>query len=145
AACGRASVLEADARRGDPQIRLKVQTPADCPLTLAANFVSIFEGRALSSSGERRVDLFPTYGSLTGMIVPAVTTEIIITPRAPVPLWSVRAMWGGWGLLAIAGWRIGAMAPIRAIGPPEPDLRSPQYPPKKIGAVSGRRKSGRRT
>jgi hypothetical protein len=50
--------------------------------------------------------LYPVYGALTGVWVPASVKKVIIQPRLILPLWSRIAWVMGWLLLAVALFRV---------------------------------------
>ncbi|MBI2395809.1 MAG: hypothetical protein HYV09_39960 [Deltaproteobacteria bacterium] len=72
--CRDARVVDVQAAPGDPHVRLRVQTGARCPLTVAVNHLSTHRARA----NGQPLATFPIYGALTGMIVPAGATEIAL-------------------------------------------------------------------
>jgi len=84
-----------------------VETPTDCPLTVAMNFATTLESRGFHSDGrEVELKLYPAYGALTGVWVPASVKKVIIQPRLILPLWSRIAWVMGWLLLAVALFRV---------------------------------------
>jgi hypothetical protein len=81
-ACASARVVSAAATPGRNGVRLTLETPADCPLAIAMDFVETLEAHATDASGSaRRAMLFPACGSLTGVWVPAGTRDLLVEAR----------------------------------------------------------------
>ena len=97
ARCSEAKVLGVDSKRGDQHFHIRVQTPADCPLTLATNYVSDF--KVTSVGGSNGLRTFPAYGSLLGVWVPAGTQEINLEIASYTPTWVMGAQLLGLFLL----------------------------------------------
>lgn len=100
--CGKAEVLGVEAARGGQAFRVRVRTTADCPLALATNYATNLR----ATSGAKALPVFPAYGALAAVIVPAGADEITIEARAVIPMWSRIA--GGLGVLLIglSAWMI---------------------------------------
>lgn len=100
--CGRAEVLGVEAGRGGQSFRVRVRTAADCPLALATNYATNLRATA----GAKVLPVFPAYGALAAVIVPAGAGEIMIEARAVIPVWSRIA--GGLGvvLIGLSAWMI---------------------------------------
>jgi hypothetical protein len=80
--CSGSTVDRVEAPYGSQQIRLYVTAKADCPLTVATNYVSAMQ----ESHGYK---VFPIYGSLTGVWVPANASEVTIEVTAAHPTWAI--------------------------------------------------------
>jgi hypothetical protein len=103
--CAHASVTRVDAPIGGQTFRLQVDTPAACPLTMAMTFTTNLVARA----DGRRVTLFPTYGALTGVWVPAGAHEVVVEAVPVVPGWTRIAWLLGLALVGLAlleTWRL---------------------------------------
>jgi len=74
AECHGARVERVEAFSRDRSVHVQVATPADCPLTIAMNYLATFRARA----GDRALEVFPSYGALTAVIVPAGAREIVV-------------------------------------------------------------------
>jgi len=112
--CARASVTNVEAAIGSQRFRLGVDSPAACPLTVAENFASDLTAAA----DGQPVTLFPAYGALTGVWVPAGAHEVVIEARAIIPWWS-RAAWVlGLGLLGLAFVEMWRLRRREALAPP---------------------------
>jgi hypothetical protein len=116
--CGAARVQRVHAPRRASEIAATVTTPETCPLTLAMNFTEDLRALAVFADGRQQpLPVFPGYGALASVIVPAGTAEVrvhIEPPRLPWP-----AAWVGLGLVCcVAAAALG----IRSAGqsPPAP-------------------------
>jgi hypothetical protein len=77
ARCREALVREVTAPRRGPAIVARVTTPADCPLTFAANFTEDLRARASLADGhEVTLAVYPAYHALAGVVVPRGATSI---------------------------------------------------------------------
>jgi hypothetical protein len=110
--CERAAVRAVRAEIGGQVIELGVDVPADCPLTVATNYA--IDLRATTDS--RPLTVFPAYGALTGIWVPAGTRVVVLAAEPVVPTWSRLAWWLGLGLVVWALWETwrGGSAAARA-------------------------------
>jgi hypothetical protein len=81
-------------------LHVEVATPANCPLVLAMNYGGILEAWGASGTATARLPTFPAYGALLGVVVPAGTTEVTITPAPWPPPWT---LWTAAGGLLMAG------------------------------------------
>lgn len=102
-ACAAAEVLGVDAARGGQSFRVRVKTEAQCPLALAMSFATNLEARA----GATRLDVFPAYGALAAVMVPAGAGEVVVEAREEIPvrayvLSGVGALLIGIALAAVA-------------------------------------------
>jgi hypothetical protein len=105
--CQSAQVKKVSAPIRSQRFELDVESPTDCPLTVAMNFATTLESRGFDSDGrEVELKLYPAYGALTGVWVPASVKKVIIQPRLILPLWSRIAWVMGWLLLAVALFRV---------------------------------------
>lgn len=100
-ACAAARVSGVEARRGEAGATAVVETPAECPLTLAMTYAETLQGRVSGPAGEdRAVTVFPAYGALAAVWVPKGATRVrveAVPPRLPWP-----AAWIGAGIVALA-------------------------------------------
>lgn len=89
--CGSAKLFSVDARRGTPGVRIRLQSPGECPLTVAMNYARQLKAYAMEN-GEpgRGLRIFPSYGALTGVLVPRDVKEVLLIPEPTIPLWA----WG---------------------------------------------------
>ena len=105
--CQSAQVKKVSAPIRSQRFELDVETPTDCPLTVAMNFATTLESRGFDSDGrEVELKLYPAYGALTGVWVPASVKKVIIQPGLILSLWSRIAWVMGWLLLAVALFRV---------------------------------------
>jgi hypothetical protein len=77
--CRAARVTRVDAERRRPWRSVEVESPADCPLTLATNYVETLRA-TLDGPAGRELTLFPAYGALAGVVVPASAHRVWIAP-----------------------------------------------------------------
>jgi hypothetical protein len=105
ARCREARVLAVNAPRRGREIVAETATPAACPLTFATGFTEDLRGTALLADGRRlAVPVFPGYGALASVVVPAGTRALHVRaepPRPPLP-----PLWVALGLAccAAAAW-----------------------------------------
>jgi hypothetical protein len=106
--CAEAEVLAVEARRGGDGVHARVRVPADCPLTFAMNYAETLRATAIGSGGTVPARVFPAYGALAAVWVPAGSGDVYVhavPTRLPLAaLW--RAL--GLGLLlaaAVDAWR----------------------------------------
>jgi hypothetical protein len=112
AACGTARVRDVRARRGGAGASATVEVPADCPLTFAMTYAETLRAEAIGTDGSRRAAaVFPAYGALAAVWVPAGTSEVRIAAVPPRLPWPVA--WTGLGTLLL-----GAVAWITLRRPP---------------------------
>src|SRR5262249_46466755 len=90
AACEKARVRSLEPTGRADAYRIKIDAPeADCPLTIATNYADDLSARArLSDGSERELRVFPAYGALTGVLVPAGAQEIAFEAHPDLPLWA---------------------------------------------------------
>jgi hypothetical protein len=82
--CAQASVYRVDAPRAAPSFDALVSVAADCPLTFAANYAETLRATASTADGSRRtLEVYPAYGALTGVWVPAGTTAVSVEAVVP--------------------------------------------------------------
>jgi hypothetical protein len=62
-------------------ITAEVRTPAACPLVVATNFAEPLRARARVGGGWQPARLFPAYGALLGVALPAGATHVEVAPR----------------------------------------------------------------
>jgi hypothetical protein len=113
-ACAQATVIAVEAPPQEAAVATaRVRTDADCPLTFATNYADNL--RATAVVGEKRVpaSVFPAYGALAGIWVPAGASEVhvqAVPTRLPLaPLWRLL----GVGVLVVA-----AVTSARSSHPP---------------------------
>lgn len=78
--CGSARVLAVAADRAG-RIALDVDSPAPCPLVVATNFAESLRARARVGESWQPARVFPAYGALLGLEVPAGASRIEVAPR----------------------------------------------------------------
>jgi protein O-mannosyl-transferase len=100
--CAGAHVLGAHTDERGQTATIAVDTPADCPLVVAANYIATMRATAIVDGRPHEARVFPIDIALTGIAVPARATSIILEPVATVPAWSIAAAVFGWLLLAAA-------------------------------------------
>jgi hypothetical protein len=111
--CASAQVLGLEARRDVPVARARLSAPADCPLTFAMNYAENLRATATLADGRAvAARVFPAYGALAAVWVPAGAAEVSVA-AAPAVL-PLAAVWRGLGvaLLLAAGATVRA-APAR--------------------------------
>jgi hypothetical protein len=79
--CSAARVKRVDAARRRAWMSIDVESPADCPVTLAMNYAETLRA-TLDGPAGRVVPTFPIYGALTGVLVPPGAKRVWIAPRA---------------------------------------------------------------
>jgi hypothetical protein len=77
--CAAARVARVDAERRRGWMAVDVESPADCPLTLATNYAETLSA-TLDGPDGRKLALFPSYGALAGVLVPRQARRVWITP-----------------------------------------------------------------
>jgi hypothetical protein len=81
-ACTSARVVGAAPTPAGTGVRIMLDTPADCPLAIAMDFVETLQAEATDATGRtRRAILFPACGSLAGVWVPAGTRDLLVEAR----------------------------------------------------------------
>jgi len=108
--CTSARVLSVDALRRTQQVTVRTQSSVACPLTVSMTFSELLH----ASAGGVEIPVYPAYGSLTGVWVPAGANEVKIEARAKLPTFVRAAPWIGWILFALC---LGSLAFIPAIKP----------------------------
>ena len=88
ARCAEARVYRVDAPRAATTFDAQVAVVADCPLTFATNYAETLRASALLADGRRQpLEVYPAYGALAGVWVPAGTTAVAVeavVPRLPL-------------------------------------------------------------
>lgn len=86
-ACATARVLGVNATPEGTGVRVQVETPAECPLVLAMNYVETLAAEATDAQGRTTAaPVFPACGSLAAVRVPAGTRDVLVevlSGRAP--------------------------------------------------------------
>lgn len=86
--CEHAQILSIHAPHWQQNIDLKVQTQADCPMTISLNYVHALKAVAKNQANQwQEIPLFPSYGALVGLVVPKNTTAINIFVSLEIPTW----------------------------------------------------------
>ena len=81
-ACANARVLEVSETQHRAGVRVRLESPADCPLAVAMDFVETLHADVSGTDGRARPALvFPACGSLAGVWVPAGTRELVLEAR----------------------------------------------------------------
>jgi hypothetical protein len=81
-ACASARVLDVVMTQARTGVRLRLDTPADCPLAIAMDFVETLRADATDAGGRARPALlFPACGSLAGVWVAAGTRDLLVEAR----------------------------------------------------------------
>lgn len=91
-----------DARVGADRatIDLDVTTTGACPLVVATNYFDFLRATSVDAAGRAtELDTFPANGALLGVVVPAGTTRLRVTPAVDAPLWSRAAQVAGGAML----------------------------------------------
>jgi hypothetical protein len=96
--CSEAQVLQTDVDRSTHAVRVEVDTPTACALALSMNFNSTTEATSTGAS----LKVFPIYGALTGILIPAGHQIIEIRNVAQIPAWTRWAQALGALIAAIA-------------------------------------------
>ncbi len=78
--CDTANVAAVHANMGG-DVAVEVRTPGDCPLIVATNYAESLEAKVRLHGAWQPARLFPAYGALLGVWVPAGTTEVAVAPR----------------------------------------------------------------
>jgi hypothetical protein len=90
--CRDARVVAVEAPRRGGAVVARTETAADCPITFAMNFTEDLHATATLTDGRRLgAVVFPGYGALASVTVPAGTTEIRVVAEPPAlpgaPAW----------------------------------------------------------
>jgi hypothetical protein len=110
-ACASARVREVRARRGTSGVAAVVEVPADCPLTFAMNYAETLRATATVAGQSRPATVFPAYGALAAVWVPAGATEVHVEAAVTSLPWPAA-----WGVVGLGlGWILVA---YRALRPP---------------------------
>jgi hypothetical protein len=103
--CKYSEVHQINALWDTQSIHLKVKNNGNsCPLNVSMNYSPILSAYA-SMSDQRKLPLtlFPSYGAITGLIVPAKTEEITITASQSNSLIPTTAFYFGIGFWCLSG------------------------------------------
>ena len=94
----------------------RVRTEADCPLTFATNYADNLRATAVVGKEHVPASVFPAYGALAGVWVPAGASEVhvqAVPARMPVaPLWRLL------GVAVLVGAAVTAARSSRPTTPP---------------------------
>jgi hypothetical protein len=109
--CRNARVVDVSAARGDP-IVARIESAAECPLTFAMNFTEDLRATARLADGRPlRAAVFPGYGALASVRVPAGAVEIRVEAEPPAlpggPAWIVLGL-ASCAAAALLAWRAAA-------------------------------------
>jgi hypothetical protein len=103
--CGQARVIGVQAPRRASEIVTRTDTAAACPLTFALNFTEDLRATALLGDDRRApIAVFPGYGALASVLVPAGTREVRLWASPPQPPWPVAWVLLGVGCCVAAAW-----------------------------------------
>ncbi|MET0554983.1 MAG: hypothetical protein ABW221_18215 [Vicinamibacteria bacterium] len=80
-ACAGARVLGVTATPAGTGVRVQVETPAECPLALAMNYVETLHAETTGAAGPAAAAVFPACGSLAAVRVPAGTRDVLVEAR----------------------------------------------------------------
>jgi hypothetical protein len=81
-ACATARVLGVSTTPAGTGVRVQVETPAECPLALAMNYVETLAAEATDAEGRTTAaPVFPACGSLAAVRVPAGTRDVLVEAR----------------------------------------------------------------
>jgi hypothetical protein len=117
AACARARVIAVAAEMHRQRVVADVETEADCPLTFAMNFAETLKAEVLSERGSETAEVFPAYGALAAVRVPAGARHVRIEAIAPRA--GAATLWLALGAVALAAACYAARATTPVAGPPE--------------------------
>jgi hypothetical protein len=100
--CAAARLETVDAPIGAPKWTARVEAvEAECPLVFASNFTEDLRAEVVSSGGRHGpAPVFPAYGALAGVVVPAGTREVRLFAEPPLLPWSVAWPIAGCALCA---------------------------------------------
>ncbi|MFZ9594635.1 MAG: hypothetical protein ACO3A2_01000 [Bdellovibrionia bacterium] len=99
--CQKARIQNVSAPQHLQKVTLQVETQADCPLTLSMNYIEPLTALGKTAQGAWiPLRVFPAYGALTGILVPAQIQEIQLEPKVKTPLW-VQLIEGLGGMLIL--------------------------------------------
>jgi len=101
-ACASAKVLEVTTDARGQTATIAVDTPADCMLVVATNYVRAFAATATVDGAERAVEVVPVNVALTGIAVPRGARRITLAPQPRIPGWTRVASLVGLLLLGFA-------------------------------------------
>lgn len=94
--CISANVKQIYAMPHQQRILIDVIADQACPLTIATNFAEILTATRVDTTRRvEKLDLFPAYGSLVGLIVPPGVSRIMIEPRREEDPWTSTAQTTG--------------------------------------------------
>lgn len=80
--CASARVLDVAETKRRTGVRVTLDSPADCPLAVAIDFVETLRADATGADGRTQpAQVFPACGSLAGVWVPAGTRELVLEAR----------------------------------------------------------------
>ena len=99
--CAGAKVISTDAHMRDQNLTINVESPANCPLTISANYNSQMIAHLDHQSP---IELFPAYGALVAMVIPAGSHTIDLTTVPLIPGWVRIFWWSGFLFLFGAYW-----------------------------------------
>lgn len=116
AACARARVSSVETDERGQSATFEVESPADCPLIVATNYISNFHATAIVDGASRSTEVFPIDVSLTAIMVPGGSSRVMLEPRADPPWWS--------RLASMLGLLLALGAVVMATRPTQPDSQS---------------------
>jgi hypothetical protein len=88
--CSQAKILQVAAPQHSQIVRLRVETPEDCPLSVSMNYVEVLEATGSSAEGNiESLKVFPVYGALTGVLVKKGVNTITIEAKSHTPFFAL--------------------------------------------------------
>lgn len=87
-ACVRARVSSVETDERGQSATFEVESPANCPLIVATNYISNFHATAIVDGASRITEVFPIDVALTAIMVPPGSSRVVLEPRADPPWWS---------------------------------------------------------
>jgi hypothetical protein len=90
--CADARVLDINTDARGQTASFDVQTPTDCILIVATNYVSTFTAQAHDGNTVKPLQIFPIDIALTAISVPAGSSTITLEPVVEVPRWAFSGM-----------------------------------------------------
>lgn len=101
--CLKGRVLNLEAQPYTQSVRIQVESPAQCLLSVSLNYSNILEALNFTTPSEKFVTL-PVYGSLLGIIVPPGTHDIEVRPKLILPFGAQIGFYIGLLFLILCPW-----------------------------------------
>ena len=87
-ACTRARLTSVETDWRGQSATFEVESPAECPLIVATNYISNFRATAIVEGTPRSAEVFPIDVALTAIMVPRGSSRVVLEPHADPPWWS---------------------------------------------------------